>query len=249
MAMPKIYIDPGHGGTDAGAIGVGGVKEKDITLAVAKYLHTELKRQDFDVLMSRTTDTSKSLSDRTSEANRWGAAAVVSIHCNGFEDASANGTETFVYKYGYKAEMLANNVQINLVTVLGTKNRGVKEGNLAMVRDTNAPSILIELAFITNKNDCAKLTTSTYQKECAIAICKGICRYFGVTYKKEETKVANKTKFKDESKMSRGAIASIKRVSDLKIMNGDPDGNFRPKDSVTREELAIVIDRVINELS
>ncbi len=244
--MPKVYVDAGHGGTDCGAVGVGGIKEKDINLAVAKYLQTELKRQGFDVKMSRTTDTTKSLGARTSEANNWGADIVVSIHCNAFADSSANGTETYVYKYGYKSEMLANNVQINLVSTLGTKNRGVKEGNLAMVRDTIAPAILAELAFITNKTDCAKVDGANEQKKCAVCICKGICSFFGVTYK-GEIKVANKTKFKDEDKMPKWAIDSIKKASDAGVMNGDADGNFRPMDNLTRAEAAVIVANLLNK--
>lgn len=244
--MAKIYVDAGHGGTDSGAVGVNGIKEKDINLAVAKYLKTELERQDFDVMMSRTSDITKKLGERTLEANKWGADIVVSIHCNAFDDPSAHGTETYVYQYGFKSSMLANAVQINLALTLGTKNRGVKEGNLAMVRDTVAPAILVELAFITNKTDCAKVDGANEQKNCAISICKAVCTYYGTTYK-GETKVANKTKFKDEAKMSKWAIDSIKKVSDAGIMNGDTDGNFRPKDTLTREEAAVIVAKLLDK--
>lgn len=243
----KVYVDAGHGGTDPGAIGIGGVKESNITLAVAKYLQAELKRQGISVKMSREKDTTKSLTTRCSEANKWGANIVVSIHCNAHDNVSANGTETYIYKKGSKAEKIANAVQKNLVATLGTYNRGVKEGNLAMVRDTIAPAILCELAFITNKNDCVKVNNATGQKKCAVAICKGICSYLGITYKKEVTKVA-KTKFKDESKMSSWAVDSIAKVSNLGIINGDTNGNYRPKDSITREEVAVVIANLLKYL-
>lgn len=243
----KVYVDAGHGGNDPGAIGVGGVKESNITLAVAKYLQAELKRQGISVKMSREKDLTKSLTTRCSEANNWGANIVVSIHCNAYTDPNACGTETYVYKKGLKAEKIATAVQRNLVATLGTKNRGVKAGNLAMVRDTNAPAILCELAFITNVNDCARLNKATAQKNCAVAICKGICSYLGITYKKEVTNVA-KTKFKDESKMSKWAIDSIAKVSNLGIINGDTNGNYRPKDYPTREELAVVIANLIKYL-
>ena len=238
--MTKIYIDPGHGGSDPGAVGISGIKEKDINLAVAKYLQTELKRQDFDVKMSRTSDVIKSLNERTSEANKWGADIVVSIHCNAFDDPSANGTETYIYKYGFKSEMIANNVQINLVSTLGTKNRGVKEGNLAMVRDTDAPAILIELAFITNETDCAKVDSADEQKKCAISICKGICKYFDVTYKGETTMADDYSKH--------WAKKSIQKMVNTKIMVGDGKGKFRPDDSITRAEVAKTIDNLLKYL-
>lgn len=242
--MAKIYIDAGHGGTDCGAVGVNGVKEKDVNLAVGLYLRTELEWQGHTVKMSRTTDITKSLGARTTEANNFGADLVISIHCNAFDDASANGTETYVYKFGIKAHSLARYVQAELIATLGTKNRGVKTGNLALVRDTVAPAILVELAFITNATDKAKVDSATEQKNCAISICKGICAYCGTTYK-GETKVANKTKFKDEAKMSSWAIDSIKKASDAGVMNGDADGNFRPKDNLTREEAAVIVAKLL----
>lgn len=237
----KIYIDPGHGGKDPGAVGIDGINESTITLAVAKCLQTELKRQGFSVKMSRTTDTYKSLAERTSEANSWGADIVVSIHCNAFEDSSANGTETYVYKYGYKSSLLANDVQINLVSTLGTKNRGVKEGNLAMVRDTVAPAILVELAFITNKTDCAKVDNANEQKKCAISICKGICSYLGITYTKEENKMEKDYK-------GHWAEDAIEEMVKNKIMVGDGKGTFRPDDGITRAEVAKTIYNLLKYL-
>lgn len=184
--MVKVYIDAGHGGSDPGAIGIGGVREADINLAVSKHLKAELERHGIAVKMSRTSDTTKSLEARAAEANSWGADIVGSIHCNAFDEESANGTETWVYKFGSNAEKIAKGVNANLVSVLDTYNRGIKAGNLYMVRKTIAPAFLVELAFVSNKADCAKLVKDAYQKECAVAICKGICDYLGVTYKASE---------------------------------------------------------------
>ena len=81
----------------------------------------------------------------------------------------------------------------------------------------------------------------------AVAICKGICEYLGITYRKNEEKKVAKTKFKDESKMSKWAIDSIKKASDAGIMNGDTDGNFRPKDTLTREEAAVIVAKLLEK--
>lgn len=239
----KVYVDAGHGGTDPGAIGINGVKESTITLAVAKYLQTELKRQGITVKMSREKDTAKALATRCNEANKFGANIVVSIHCNAHPKADANGTETFIYKKGGNAEKIANKVQPNLVSTLGTTNRDVKEGNLAMVRDTKAPAILCELAFITNKNDCAKLTQATHQKKCAVAICKGICSYLGISYKGEAivSVVTN-----DYSK--HWGAKAIQKMVDTKIMVGDGNGTFRPNDKITRAEVAQTIANLLDYL-
>jgi N-acetylmuramoyl-L-alanine amidase len=193
--------------------------------------------------MSRETDVTKSLATRCSEANTWGANIVVSIHCNAYTDSNASGTETYVYKKGSRAEQIANQVQKNLVATLGTKDRGVKKGNLAMVRDTVAPAILCELAFITNKNDCAKVNNATGQKKCAVAICKGICSYLGLTYKGETTVSTVKN---DYSK--HWAKNSIQKMVDTKIMIGDGKGTFRPDDKITRAEVAQTITNLLKYL-
>ncbi len=246
--MAKIYIDAGHGGSEPGAIGIGNIEEEDITLAVAKYLRTELEWQGINVMMSRTADTTKTLPVRAAEANGWGADLVVSVHANAFEDASANGTEVLIYKKGGNAEKLAKKVLAQIVSVLNTKNRGIVERpGLQILKNTKAPAILCELAFITNKTNKEKIDEAAEQKAVAVAICKGICSYLGITYRKNEEKKVAKTKFKDESKMSKWAIDSIKKASDAGILNGDTDGNFRPKDPVTREELAVVVAKLLEK--
>jgi len=247
----KIYIDPGHGGTEPGAIGINNIEEEDITLAVAKYLDAELKRQQgITTKMSRTGDTSKTVKTRAKESNDWGADIFCSIHCNSYKEESANGTETLIYSKGGKAEKIAIKVNNNLVAVLKTKDRGIKERpDLCVLRDTKAPAFLCEIAFVSNKADKEKIDEAAEQKAVAVAICKGICSYLELTYKKEETKVANKTKFKDESKMSKWAVDSIKKASDAGIMNGDANGNFRPKDNLTREEAAVIVANILEKLS
>lgn len=234
----KIYVDAGHGGNDPGAVGIGAVKESTITLAVAKYLQTELNRQGITVKMSRDSDVAKSLKTRCNEANKFGADIVVSIHCNAYEYTSATGTETYVYKLGGNAEKIANKVQANLVSALSTKDRGVKVGNLAMVRDTNAPAILCELAFITNEAECSKVNNSAGQKKCAVAICKGICTYLGITYKEETTAV--NTNVKTDYK-GHWAEKAIDYVVEKKYMVGDGNGTFRPNDKLTRAEMAQIL--------
>lgn len=238
----KFYIDAGHGGTDCGAVGIGGIKEKDVNLAVAIYLRAELECQGHSVKMSRTGDITKSLAERTAEANAYGADNVISIHCNAFDDSSANGTETYAYKQGIKAAVLAKYVQAELVATLGTKNRGVKTANFAMLRDTVAPAILCEIAFITNKADCAKVDSANEQKDCAKSICKGICAYYGTTYK-GGAKV-DKTKFKDDADIPSWAKEAVYDAKEKGLMLGDTDGNFRPNDPLTRAEAAVLISKL-----
>lgn len=247
--MSKIYIDPGHGGKDPGAVGINGVHEADINLKVAKYLKKELERNGQTIKMSRETDVTKELEDRVNEANKWGADIFISIHCNAYEDESANGTETYVYKRGYEAEKIADKVHAQLMIALDTKNRClvttggkkvniIKEANYYVLRKTTMPANLVELAFVTNKKDCAKLVDDSYQKKSAIAICKGICTYLGITYK-EEKKVVEKNDY-----TGHWAEAAIKEMIEDKIMVGDGKGTFRPNDAITRAEVAQVVSNL-----
>lgn len=181
--MKKVYLDAGHGGTDPGAIG-NGIQEKDIVLAVAKKVEAKLKKCNLDVRMARTTDVYKTLEYRSTDANSWGADCFVSIHANSADATSAQGVETYCYKFAYRP--LADKVHeeiINLKTY--TKNRGVKEGNFHVVRETNMDACLVELAFISNTEDANLLKNK--QEEFATAIAKGICKYLGVNYVEDNT--------------------------------------------------------------
>lgn len=177
--MKKVYIDPGHGGTDSGAVGVRNVLEKNIVLEVAKKVASKLRNCSIEVKMSRTDDTFKTLNYRSSDANNWGADCFVSIHCNSFNE-TAKGIETYCYKFKYRK--LADCVHTEMVNAkLYTLNRGVKEGNLHVVRETNMPACLVELGFIDNVEDIKLLENK--QEEFANAIAKGICKFLGVEYK------------------------------------------------------------------
>lgn len=188
--MKKAYIDLGHGGTDSGAVGVRNVLEKNIVLEVGKKLEAKLKNCGIEVRMSRTTDTFKTLEYRSSDANKWKADCFVSLHCNSASkkdtngktvvDPKPHGLETFCYKFKYRG--LADYLQNEMLRVkLSTKDRGVKEGNFHVLRETNMSAALVELGFITNAEDIKLLENK--QEEFATAIAKGICKFLGVAYK------------------------------------------------------------------
>lgn len=179
MAMYKVYLDPGHGGNDSGAIGARNVFEKNIVLDMCNRIKKILESRNVEVRMSRTSDVFKTLSQRTSDANKWGADALVSIHCNSFKDKNSKGLETFCYKFKYRK--LADCVQNELINdKLYTINRGVKEVNLHMVRESNMAACLIELGFISNIEDLNLIESK--KDEFALAIADGICNYLGVKF-------------------------------------------------------------------
>ncbi|MBQ8605931.1 MAG: N-acetylmuramoyl-L-alanine amidase [Clostridia bacterium] len=180
--MIKIFIDAGHNpqGVNAGAEG-NGLREQDVNFQVSLYL-AELLRENggFEVMLSRPTPetslgstNSESLQARVRMANEWGADWFISIHCNAAENPAANGTEVYVYSRSSPAFPLAEDIQEQIVERLGTKDLGVKENpSLYVLRRTNMPALLVELAFVTNKADAELLRDEQYQF--AYAIYQGI---------------------------------------------------------------------------
>ncbi len=110
----KICVDPGHGGSDPGALGVNGSAypdEADIVLDIDLRFRTLLQNDGASVLMTRDNDTTVSLANRVDQANSWGATIFLSTHLNSADAESANGTETYAYQSGTTSASLAQKVQ------------------------------------------------------------------------------------------------------------------------------------------
>ena len=165
----KVFIDPGHGGTDPGASG-NGLYEKEVVLSISKKVRNILISKGFEVELSRSKDQYVSLSDRAAQANAWDADLFVSIHCNSATSSSANGTECYTYPTANTStKSLSKNMASALASKLGLTNRGHKEANFAVLRLSNMPAFLIETAFINNANDASKLKTRENDFASAIA--------------------------------------------------------------------------------
>lgn len=173
--MKIICIDPGHGGKDPGATD-GGVQEKDVVLNVAKKIRVFLEARGCTVTLTREMDVFVELSDRAHMANAAKADLYVSIHCNSVRDnARATGMEVYHYTHASEASKRAARVIYDkLLPVCGLKGRGVKAKDLAVLRETAMPAVLVELGFISNDSDRAKLTNFSWQDDAAQAIADGI---------------------------------------------------------------------------
>lgn len=183
----RIFIDQGHnpGGINGGAIGFG-INEQDVTFNVGMYL-ANLLREDprFEVRTSRQTITeivgtsnASSLRERVRMANEWPADYFISIHCNANENPAINGSEVYVYALYTEAYNFANSILTSMVEVVGTKKNGViANPSLYVLRRTQMPSVLVELAYITNKEDNQLLQNN--QWDFAYGIYLGILNYFG----------------------------------------------------------------------
>lgn len=173
--MKTVCIDPGHGGKDPGATG-GGVRESAVALNVAKKIASYLEAKGCTVMLTRETDVFVELSDRARMANEDKAILFVSVHCNSAKDnARATGMEVYHYTRASEASKRAARVIYDkLLPASGLRGRGVKADNFAVLRETKMPAVLIELGFISNPGDRAKLTDSAWQDDAAKAIADGI---------------------------------------------------------------------------
>ncbi len=182
-----VVIDPGHGGNDPGALGKEDGKtvaeEDDVNLEAALYLKDILEEAGIDVVMTRKTSKKVTLSERCEISNEADADLFISIHSNSVEEGreSVNGTMVFYGAEkdsetdGILSEDLAEIILEYVCDALETKNLGTQNGDeLAVIRGTKAPAVLVELAFISNPEDREKLMDSEYLEKAAYAIAEGI---------------------------------------------------------------------------
>ena len=174
-----IGVDAGHGGSEFGAIGCCGHKEKDINLVIAKYLKEELKSRGAKIVMTRDEDFQISLQDRVKIAKEKEAVLLLSIHSNALPDGKdpVKNRGTSVYYYHNQAKQLADTILDSMTQQLNTQNDKVRQGSLALVRSTSSVSVLIEVAYMINPDDYALLLDNNFQKNCAKAIADGIEKY------------------------------------------------------------------------
>jgi N-acetylmuramoyl-L-alanine amidase len=171
-----IVVDPGHGGSDPGA-GAGDVQEKDLNLDIALRLKKLLEDGGAKVLMTRDKDIFVNLYTRAGIANEVDADLFVSIHNNASEKPDTSGTETLYYPTPEK-KALAMAIQKAVVQSLGLPDRGIVERpGLVVTRETRMPSALVEVAFMTNKNDLKLLMTEEFRQKAAEGIAGGIINY------------------------------------------------------------------------
>ena len=181
-----VVLDPGHGGSDAGAIGPTGVSEKSVSLAVALKAQRLLTASDYRVVMTRTTDVdvaAPGVSDATELQARVDKAPsnadlFISIHCNAFSNGKANGMETYHAPGAVKGEQLARLLNEELERLGGLGNRGVKAARFYVMTHSKCPASLIELGFITNPREEKLLASEDYQQKLAQAITNAVNRYF-----------------------------------------------------------------------
>ena len=174
-----VVIDPGHGGPDPGAIGIGGIRETDVVLEVSKIVKNLLSEKGVKVRLTRKNEVDLDLPPRVSFANNTNADIFVSIHANASRGKrrDINGLETFYFR-GWRGRLLAKKIQKQILRVSpGSPDRGVKQGRFYVIKNTSMPAVLVEIGFLTGRLDSRRLEKNAHRKRIAYAIAKGILEY------------------------------------------------------------------------
>lgn len=181
----KVFIAPGHGGSDPGVV-ANGLKEKDLNLTISLACKEELERHGVSVKMSRSTDVGETLNQQISECNAFAPDLAVNIHNNA---GGGDGAEVYHSVNGGTGKTLATNI-LNEIVKIGQNSRGVKTlknssggDYYGFIRQTSAPAVIVECAFVDNKTDIAIIDTELEQKAMGIAIAKGVLTTLGIAYK------------------------------------------------------------------
>ncbi|MGO4498107.1 N-acetylmuramoyl-L-alanine amidase [Paenibacillus sp. 2RAB27] len=240
----KVVLDPGHGGSDPGAIGVGGLRETDVNLDITLKVRQALLERGYEVVMTRANDTFLSLAQRVAFTNEQQADLFVSIHANAHANSNANGTMVLYYDNAYPQEDypassamtqltpyskdLAQHVQDALLAQSGTKDLGLTPSAVYVARMGTIPSILVETAFLTNTSDAALLASSSMRSKMALGIAKGISSY-------------EPPLFTDV--LVHWSKAAVLRMKNKGIVEG-VGNNYEPDRALTRAEFLTLMDRV-----
>ena len=196
VANSVIIIDPGHGGEDAGAVGVNGVLEKDLNLSIARMIRDELFERGYNAILTRDEDkllyTEEEnikgirkicdLRNRTKMFNSYENAIVVSIHMNAFSSSKYSGAQIY-HSESESSRLLSERIRGSIKENLQSENnRSLKESNeIYILKNTSHPIALVECGFLSNPEECEKLSQKEYQKRLSFSIVCGIIKYIEET--------------------------------------------------------------------
>ncbi len=171
-----VMIDPGHGGKDPGTIGIGGTQEKNVILPISLEVAALLEQQGVQAVLTRSDDRFVSLDGRVQMAAQARATLFVSIHANAISMSrpDVNGLETYYYSSGQR---LAQTIHNSILQNVDVRDRGVRRARFYVLRKSSMPSVLVEVGFLTGREDAAKLANSAHRSQMAQAIARGILLY------------------------------------------------------------------------
>ncbi|MBE9063494.1 N-acetylmuramoyl-L-alanine amidase [cf. Phormidesmis sp. LEGE 11477] len=174
-----VVIDPGHGGRDPGAVGIGGLREKDINITVARRMQASLQAKGINAVMTRSDDRELDLQPRVNIAERADGDIFVSIHSNAISMSrpDVNGLETYYYSSGFR---LAQTIHNNVLQRTDLRDRGVRRARFYVLVNTSMPAVLVETGFVTGREDAARFRNPQAVNEIADGITAGILQYLNV---------------------------------------------------------------------
>lgn len=174
-----VVVDPGHGGQDPGAIGIGGLREKDVILPIALEVARLLERQGVNAVLTRANDRFVDLAPRVAQAEAARANIFVSIHANSISLSrpDVNGLETYYAPGSSSGARLAQTIHNSLLRTVKVRDRGVRQARFFVLRKTSMPATLVEVGFVTGREDATNLRSVIYRGQVAQAIAEGILRY------------------------------------------------------------------------
>ena len=235
MSKHTVCLDPGHGPGNVNGSPDGTYKEWEFTWDMAQRIKPLLEAQGVGVVLTKTADNYPSLTERAETSNKAQPDCFVSIHTNAAGEggwSSASGLEIYTSAGPMTAQrnVLASGL-VNAFHAAGVTLRSepIKHEMYTVLAKTDAPACLIEYGFHTNKADVEYLKDTKYRDKLAEATAKGICTYLNVNWKKDEP-VSDWEQERDEAWQA---------AKEAGILDGT-----RPEDSVTRQELAVVLDRL-----
>lgn len=240
----KVFIGVGHGGSDPGAV-ANGWNEADLNLAIAIACGDVLKNHGVNVKLSRTKNENDPLTEEIKECNAYNPDLAVDIHNNA---GGGDGAEVFHHYGGGTSKVLAANI-LDSIIAIGQNSRGLKtrlnssgKDYYGFIRQTVAPAVIVECAFVDNKTDMQIIDTASEQKKMGEAIAKGILKTLGIAYKetKEETTVLDNT---PDSYAKESVAWAVKEG----ILKGDDKGNYKLHSNVTRQDLLVFLHRALKK--
>lgn len=174
-----VVIDPGHGGRDPGAVGIGGLREKDINITVSRRIQQSLQDRGINAILTRSDDREIDLDPRVDFAERANADIFVSIHSNAISLSrpDVNGLETYYYSSGFR---LAQTIHNNVLQRTDLRDRGVRRARFYVLVNTSMPAVLVETGFVTGREDAARFRDPNEVNKIADGITSGILQYLNV---------------------------------------------------------------------
>ncbi|WP_429970842.1 N-acetylmuramoyl-L-alanine amidase [Fructilactobacillus sp. Tb1] len=181
LSESTIVLDPGHGGSDSGALSTHNKMEKTYTLQTAKKAAQQLREQGANVIMTRDTDKTVSLFSRPGFSTKNNANLFISFHFDSSpDDNTASGFTSYYYHDG-RSKQLATDIN-NQMDNIPIDNRGVEFGNFLVVRDVKVPSVLLEMGYINSDKDFKHIENPEYQELVAKDVKHGVTDYINSIY-------------------------------------------------------------------